>query len=112
MTSLSLSTPPSPCIKRCELDAAGVCTGCRRTIDEITRWQAMGDAEKQAVWQRLLALPPRPGGKRCSACGQWFVCGSGGREGGCWCADLPATLPLGGGADCLCPQCLRARIDG
>ncbi|WP_043650208.1 DUF1289 domain-containing protein [Chitinilyticum litopenaei] len=97
---------PSPCIKRCALDADGVCSGCRRTIAEISQWSALSATEQRAVWQRLLALPPRSAEKRCSQCGALFVCGTGGQNGGCWCADLPALLPLGSGADCRCPACL------
>ena len=45
---------PSPCISVCEMDRpAGLCRGCHRTIDEITRWSAMADEERMAVWQQL-----------------------------------------------------------
>ncbi|MBE9609244.1 cysteine-rich CWC family protein [Chitinilyticum piscinae] len=101
---------PSPCIKRCALDADGVCTGCRRTSAEISAWSAMTAAEQQAVWQRLLALPPRPERKRCSRCSAEFDCGTGAADGRCWCTELPAALPLDSGADCLCPACLRQRL--
>ena len=47
---------PSPCISICEMDRpAGLCRGCHRTIDEITRWSAMADHERMAVWQQLPA---------------------------------------------------------
>ena len=46
---------PSPCICVCTMDqATGLCIGCYRTIDEIAGWSVMGDADKRAVWQRLL----------------------------------------------------------
>ncbi len=45
---------PSPCISLCQMDApTGLCTGCWRTIDEIVKWGAMNDEEKQEVWARL-----------------------------------------------------------
>jgi len=46
----------------------------------------------------------------CAQCGAAFVCGSGGRDGQCWCAAQPALLPMPAGAaqDCMCPSCLRA----
>jgi len=29
---------PSPCRNLCQLDQAGICIGCGRSIDEITEW--------------------------------------------------------------------------
>jgi predicted Fe-S protein YdhL (DUF1289 family) len=44
----------SPCIKVCQMDPArGLCTGCRRTLDEIARWSAMSDAERETVMAEL-----------------------------------------------------------
>ena len=42
----------SPCIKVCRL-ADGVCVGCGRTLDEITRWSRMTDDERAAVVARI-----------------------------------------------------------
>jgi len=47
---------PSPCIKICILDENQVCTGCRRTIDEIAGWIEMTDEEKQTILTRLTNL--------------------------------------------------------
>lgn len=44
---------PSPCIGVCTLDEATVCQGCGRSIDEITRWRSMPDAERDAILARL-----------------------------------------------------------
>jgi predicted Fe-S protein YdhL (DUF1289 family) len=33
----------------CALDADDVCTGCYRTVDEITRWQGLDDESRRAV---------------------------------------------------------------
>ena len=64
----------SPCISVCRMDeASGWCEGCLRTIDEITIWSLLDDAEKRAVWLELgqrralwkhqqRALPPLPEG--------------------------------------------------
>lgn len=52
---------PSPCVKVCRIDAdTGLCTGCRRSLDEIGAWSTMSDADKHAVW---LALPARGPGR-------------------------------------------------
>jgi monothiol glutaredoxin len=45
--------PPSPCVKICVLDDAGVCRGCLRTLDEIARWGSMTAAEQWALLERL-----------------------------------------------------------
>jgi predicted Fe-S protein YdhL (DUF1289 family) len=37
----------SPCNRVCTLDpASGFCLGCGRSLDEITRWTQMTDAER------------------------------------------------------------------
>jgi uncharacterized protein len=48
--------PESPCIKICTLDAAGVCTGCLRTVAEIASWISMTSAEQ---WQLIAVLEER-----------------------------------------------------
>jgi len=55
--------------------------------------------------------------KLCSECGAPFDCV---QAEGCWCAQLPWQLPVPADAaagsaveparDCLCPNCLRARL--
>lgn len=49
----------SPCIKVCVVHPeARICTGCLRSIDEITRWSKMTPAERRDV---MAALPDRAG---------------------------------------------------
>jgi uncharacterized protein len=44
----------TPCIKVCVIDTgARVCTGCGRTIGEITDWVAMTPVQRQAVMHLL-----------------------------------------------------------
>lgn len=41
---------PSPCINVCQMDAAsGLCRGCFRSIEEITRWAATDDAARATI---------------------------------------------------------------
>lgn len=48
----------SPCINVCRIDpASGLCLGCRRTVEEITRWTLMTPAERRRI---MAALPERP----------------------------------------------------
>jgi predicted Fe-S protein YdhL (DUF1289 family) len=40
----------SPCINVCRIDRrSGWCEGCRRTMDEITRWPYASDTERRAI---------------------------------------------------------------
>ena len=41
---------PSPCINVCKMDAAsGLCTGCYRTIDEITLWTRFDERARRQI---------------------------------------------------------------
>jgi uncharacterized protein len=47
----------SPCINVCVIEPASrLCTGCLRSIDEITNWSRMTDAGRAEV---MAALPAR-----------------------------------------------------
>ena len=54
-----------------------------------------------------------PADKTCSACGVVFGCGpgTGGRDGACWCMDLPVLAAIDLTSDCFCPACLQARVN-
>lgn len=39
----------SPCVSICALDDADICTGCQRTVAEITGWSRMDNQERRAV---------------------------------------------------------------
>lgn len=46
----------SPCIGICTIDrTSGFCLGCKRTIDEIGRWQMLEDPARQAIVDQLPA---------------------------------------------------------
>jgi uncharacterized protein len=51
-----MERPPSPCIKVCELDTEGYCTGCLRTGTEIGEWLSMSPAQQ---WQLIADLEQR-----------------------------------------------------
>lgn len=42
----------SPCVSICALDEADICLGCQRTVEEITRWSRMDNAERRVVLGR------------------------------------------------------------
>ena len=44
----------SPCVNICTLDArSGLCLGCGRTIDEISRWGAISADERARIMREL-----------------------------------------------------------
>jgi hypothetical protein len=55
---------PSPCVNVCVMnEASGLCRGCARTLDEISRWSDYTRGQKLAVLKKLArrkaaALPP------------------------------------------------------
>ena len=49
----------SPCVKICVVHPeARICTGCLRTIDEITGWSKMAPEDRREIME---ALPEREG---------------------------------------------------
>lgn len=54
MTHSTFRAVLSPCVGVCSLDASGLCEGCLRTTDEITRWIHMGDDERLHVMETVL----------------------------------------------------------
>lgn len=50
----------SPCVQICVVHPTErICTGCYRTIDEITRWSKMDPAERIAIMATLSDRAPR-----------------------------------------------------
>lgn len=44
----------SPCVNICVMDTAnGLCTGCLRTLEEITHWIEYAPAQKREVLARV-----------------------------------------------------------
>ncbi|MCX7357129.1 MAG: DUF1289 domain-containing protein [Alphaproteobacteria bacterium] len=55
----------TPCIKVCAVSGlTSQCIGCGRTLQEIARWGAMGEAERKGIMaqlpDRLAVKPPAP----------------------------------------------------
>ncbi|NYS78372.1 MULTISPECIES: DUF1289 domain-containing protein [Halomonadaceae] len=54
MRTSSTVRPLSPCVQICQIEpSSSLCNGCGRTLDEISVWGAMTEAEKAPVWERL-----------------------------------------------------------
>ena len=44
----------SPCIRVCQMDPLhGLCLGCARTLDEISRWARMTNVERARIMREL-----------------------------------------------------------
>ena len=57
--------PESPCVKVCVVNPeTGLCLGCRRSIDEISRWPRMTAEERRTVLASLSAREAGPSGRR------------------------------------------------
>lgn len=58
----------SPCIKTCVIDPqARLCTGCLRSIDEITQWSRLTAAARRRVMEDLPARRPLLAGRKAAA---------------------------------------------
>ncbi|MFN4058935.1 MAG: DUF1289 domain-containing protein [Roseinatronobacter sp.] len=50
----------SPCINICVIDPSSrLCKGCLRTIDEITTWSRLSDAQRRSLMAELPSRAPR-----------------------------------------------------
>ena len=62
MTDESAAPRPaiaSPCVQICVVDPASrLCTGCLRSIDEITQWARYSDEDRAAIMADLPARKP------------------------------------------------------
>lgn len=47
--------PDTPCVAVCSTTFDEVCRGCGRTVAEVAHWVSMSAAQKEVVWQRILA---------------------------------------------------------
>ena len=43
----------SPCINICQLDAQGLCVGCRRTLEEIAEWSGASEARRREILRNV-----------------------------------------------------------
>ncbi len=53
----------SPCIDQCCLDDGGICLGCFRSLDEITRWNSSSNAERMDILRNISKRQNDRGGR-------------------------------------------------
>ncbi|KLV01162.1 cysteine-rich CWC family protein [Photobacterium aphoticum] len=94
----------TPCIGLCK-NNNGICSGCHRTMNELTTWSAMSDDDQQ---QRIDEIRGTQSTHLCSQCGQPAFCDISAGRSTCWCFELDkrdtSGLKLG---SCLCRRCLE-----
>ncbi len=47
----------------------------------------------------------------CPVCGEEFECGAKSGKETCWCFELANVLPVNSQQNCLCPNCLKKKIE-
>lgn len=52
------TTPATPCVGICRMDADGLCIGCRRTLGEIAAWGTMTQDDRQRWMREVQPLRP------------------------------------------------------
>lgn len=71
----------SPCIAACK-NIDGICSGCKRTMDEIANWRHYDDAKRQAIMDRLSGKATT---HDCPTCSQPTHCDITAGKTECWC---------------------------
>lgn len=67
----------SPCVQICVVHPTErICTGCYRTMDEITRWSKMDSSERAEIMQDLPDRKPRLAKRRGGRAGRLNGSGS------------------------------------
>ncbi|AIR87923.1 DUF1289 domain-containing protein [Pseudomonas cremoricolorata] len=51
MSEVAARPVASPCVSICALDEQDICTGCQRSVEEISRWSRMSDQQRREVLQ-------------------------------------------------------------
>ncbi|WP_341539873.1 DUF1289 domain-containing protein [Paucimonas lemoignei] len=54
MTQPVNNRPDTPCVAVCSTLFDDICRGCGRTATEVSHWVSMSQAEKDAVWDRII----------------------------------------------------------
>ncbi|WP_114764787.1 cysteine-rich CWC family protein [Vibrio rhodolitus] len=96
----------SPCIAVCK-NNHGICSGCLRTMEEITGWRYLPETEQISKINQIRAIDST---HTCPNCGENSFCEISAGKERCWCfdiekRDLSSTARSG---VCLCRKCLSS----
>ncbi|WP_083163665.1 cysteine-rich CWC family protein [Vibrio scophthalmi] len=94
----------SPCIAACK-NNAGICSGCHRTMEEISQWRHFDETQQQVIMDHLSGSQTT---HDCPTCAKPTHCDIAAGKTDCWCftiekRDLSNTVKQ---SQCLCRQCL------
>ncbi|WP_415721935.1 DUF1289 domain-containing protein [Photobacterium ganghwense] len=94
----------TPCVAKCK-NNEGICSGCHRTMSELTAWREMGDEQQE---QRIDEIQGNCSTHHCSQCGEPAYCDISAGKSTCWCFELTKrdTSGIAPGL-CLCRKCLE-----
>nr|WP_202436427.1 cysteine-rich CWC family protein [Vibrio eleionomae] len=94
----------TPCIAACK-NAGGICSGCKRTIDEIVSWKELDERERAKLMSELAGEIST---HTCPSCGKPAQCDIAAGKSTCWCFSVEEREPMLGleTESCLCRDCL------
>ena len=95
----------TPCVAKCK-NNEGICSGCFRTMVEITEWRHMDD-DKQA--QTIDEIRGAQSTHTCTQCGKPAFCDISAGKSSCWCFEISRRDTSGldtKSTTCLCRACL------
>ncbi|QUJ69291.1 DUF1289 domain-containing protein (plasmid) [Photobacterium sp. GJ3] len=95
----------TPCVAKCK-NQEGICSGCLRTMKEISEWRLMND---EAHTQAIAQIQGTESTHTCERCGNPAYCAIDDNQQSCWCFELSkrdtSSLPEG---KCVCRACLAS----
>ncbi|WP_162064069.1 cysteine-rich CWC family protein [Vibrio taketomensis] len=96
----------TPCIGVCK-NNGGICSGCLRTMNEITNWRQMSDVQHITTIRQITALIST---HVCPSCGQGSHCDIKAGKDHCWCFDIEKRdlSGIAKSSSCLCRKCLSS----
>ncbi len=94
----------TPCRAACK-NEGGICSGCHRTMDELSQWRFMDNEQRQ---DKVEQLSGEQSTHQCQRCGEPAYCDISAGKSSCWCFEIEKrdTSSLQKSATCLCRKCL------
>ncbi|KAB1457487.1 cysteine-rich CWC family protein [Vibrio panuliri] len=94
----------TPCIATCK-NQAGICSGCLRTINEISQWRKLTPEHQSNKINQIRGINST---HACPSCGAASFCDISAGKSHCWCFDIEkrdlSNTPKFD--KCLCRKCL------
>nr|WP_275661221.1 cysteine-rich CWC family protein [Vibrio mediterranei] len=94
----------TPCKAACK-NEGGICSGCFRTMDELSAWRLMEEEERDDKMEQLAGSTTT---HVCPKCGEAAYCDISAGHDTCWCFELDKrdTSSIEKSDLCLCRKCL------